>query len=471
MGRNFRSSSVPMLHDPSLLSYNAHYFSVTYKLNGNHESTDSYTMVTCHDEILLRRPPLDYKKVWLKKYLDIFLTVEKRPWFLINGDTNLLSRLKFTGSELKQLQGKEVAFYFYEPLFQRTNEDQRSPAFIHTDSKPFFPELGWVEDFIFNHGGTIRAKVYVCDYGLGTYLRSKNMYHSLQVQTWDFFLADLCRSLVEREIDRDAEFTKNGFPFNTLVSKKFICPNFRYEGVRELVVGFLEGQIQTRNQPANQKSSYSQSGSISFFHRHDPVHFRNELPFNPENLSWWHQIQDGIQGMQKKLPLVLDSKNSKVLDPQGFSLPDADGESNLRTGFEFYAWYSEAFLAVVNETRFGTLCGEISEKTFLPILYMRPFVVVGGPQMLRYLREMGFETFADLWDESYDEILNHGERMQAVLDLLDSLLSQPLADLQALLTKMQPRLARNRSRLLEGLLPDMHAFIQKENEQRNEKPL
>lgn len=86
--------------------------------------------------------------------------------------------------------------------------------------------------------------------------------------------------------------------------------------------------------------------------------------------------------------------------------------------------------------------------------------------MLRYLREMGFETFGDIWDESYDDIEDHGLRVQALLRILDDILNRPLAELQELLWSLKPRLERNRSHLLEGLLPNMHNFIRTENEAR-----
>lgn len=450
--RAFRSSQVPMVQDVAVVDYNAHYLSVTYKLQVPGEDPETYYFVPSKGEIQARKPPLDYKKVWLKKYLDMFMQVEKRPWFLINGDTNLLSRLKFTGKEFEHLKNKEVAFYFYEPLFQRTPHSERCPAFGDHNTDLYFPELMWLEDFVHNHGGKIKAKAYVCDYDLKNLLQRRRLHPNIQIETWDIFLADLCRSLVEKEIDRDENFRQNGFPFQTQVTKKFICPNFRYEGVRELVVGFLKG------------SSFGHEGHTSFFHKHDRTHFLSELPFDPRSWEQWNRIQTGIEQMQPLLPMTLDSKNSKSLHPKGFSLPDGDGVSNIRTGYEFFQWYSEAFLAVVNETRFGTLCGEISEKTFVPILYMRPFVIFGAPKMLKYLREMGFETFSDFWDESYDDIEDHGQRMQALLKLLDSILKRPLQEHQEMLRKMQARLERNRNHLIDKLLPQMHDFILKENE-------
>ncbi|MNT37555.1 hypothetical protein D3C72_1736960 [compost metagenome] len=159
----------------------------------------------------------------------------------------------------------------------------------------------------------------------------------------------------------------------------------------------------------------------------------------------------------------MDTTANKILVAQENVLPDFDGVSNQRGDYRFHKWYDEAFLAIVNETRFSTLCGEISEKALIPIMYMRPFVIVGGPYMLRYLREMGFETFGDLWDESYDEIADHGTRMQAVLHLLDDLLAKPLSEMQELLKNLEARLERNRHHLLFYLQKQMHEDLLKDD--------
>ena len=44
----------------------------------------------------------------------------------------------------------------------------------------------------------------------------------------------------------------------------------------------------------------------------------------------------------------------------------------------------------------------ITEKTYKPIAYYHPFMVLGGASTLAHLRNLGFMTFDHLWDESYD---------------------------------------------------------------------
>lgn len=82
--------------------------------------------------------------------------------------------------------------------------------------------------------------------------------------------------------------------------------------------------------------------------------------------------------------------------------------------------------------------------------------------MLRYLREMGFETFSDIWDESYDDIEDHQQRMEKVLEVIEEVLSRPIEVLQKTLKELEPRLMRNRLHLQQQLLPQMHQSLHRD---------
>lgn len=55
----------------------------------------------------------------------------------------------------------------------------------------------------------------------------------------------------------------------------------------------------------------------------------------------------------------------------------------------------------------------ISEKTFKPIACMQPFIIVGSRHTLKYLRRLGYKTFGEFIDESYDD-LEDSERFLAI---------------------------------------------------------
>lgn len=82
----------------------------------------------------------------------------------------------------------------------------------------------------------------------------------------------------------------------------------------------------------------------------------------------------------------------------------------------------------------------LTEKTFKPIAMKMPFVLTATQGSLEYLREYGFKTFSDVWDESYDDEPDDFKRFEMVANLLKDLESQ---DRQALFEKCKPIIEHN----------------------------
>tara|TARA_B100001094_G_scaffold301918_1_gene328652 strand:- start:4786 stop:5826 length:1041 start_codon:yes stop_codon:yes gene_type:complete len=58
----------------------------------------------------------------------------------------------------------------------------------------------------------------------------------------------------------------------------------------------------------------------------------------------------------------------------------------------------------------------LDEKIFKPILAFQPFIVLGSPGFLKVLKSFGFQTFFDIFDESYDNIENDKMRYSKVCE-------------------------------------------------------
>jgi hypothetical protein len=89
--------------------------------------------------------------------------------------------------------------------------------------------------------------------------------------------------------------------------------------------------------------------------------------------------------------------------------------------------FSNSYFQVILETHFdadGSGGTFITEKTFKAIKNGQPFVIFGPPGTLRQLREMGYQVFDDVIDNTYDLIQINNERWEAVLDCLNSILAQ-----------------------------------------------
>lgn len=104
---------------------------------------------------------------------------------------------------------------------------------------------------------------------------------------------------------------------------------------------------------------------------------------------------------------------------------------------------SNSFLYVSTESAFLNPYPYITEKTFKPILMKRPFVLVASVGSLAKLRELGFRTFGDYWNEDYDDIADPNVRIQKVLNIVQKICTLSVAELQQLCYNMSDILEYN----------------------------
>jgi hypothetical protein len=91
-------------------------------------------------------------------------------------------------------------------------------------------------------------------------------------------------------------------------------------------------------------------------------------------------------------------------------------------------WYNDTFFSLVAETRVSKKPNEmlfISEKTFKPIAFYHPFLIWGEAGTLQHLKKLGFETFDNLFDESYDAMVNNSQRLDMIIKNIDKIINQP----------------------------------------------
>lgn len=128
---------------------------------------------------------------------------------------------------------------------------------------------------------------------------------------------------------------------------------------------------------------------------------------------------------------------------------DFDDISNVwGFGFENKQNYLNTYFSVITETIFYEDGHYISEKSFKGIAHMHPFVILGKPGILKYLKSVGFQTFSDFWDERYDEIQDNSERMEVCYSLIKSLIEKSNEEWDELNQKLLPILEHNRKHIL-----------------------
>jgi hypothetical protein len=79
-------------------------------------------------------------------------------------------------------------------------------------------------------------------------------------------------------------------------------------------------------------------------------------------------------------------------------------------------WYNTTCFSLVAETavELPDQSMFITEKTFKPIAFRHPFMIFGLPLTLKYLKSQGFETFENLFDESYDSEIDELKRLAII---------------------------------------------------------
>lgn len=117
-----------------------------------------------------------------------------------------------------------------------------------------------------------------------------------------------------------------------------------------------------------------------------------------------------------------------------------------------------SYIQVVNESLFHHDSHHmfINEKTLKPIACLQPFIINGMPGSLAHLHELGFKTFSEWWDESYDTETDQIKRSDMIIDIVTDLAKLDHKDYIDMLGGMHQTLIHNRDLLVS--LPRRHSI-------------
>lgn len=104
--------------------------------------------------------------------------------------------------------------------------------------------------------------------------------------------------------------------------------------------------------------------------------------------------------------------------------------------------YNQTAYSIIAETHIDNRYSFFTEKTFKPMIARRLFVVFSGWKYLENLRKLGFQTFDNVIDESYDQILDDKERWTAAFEQVTRLCDMNQAEV---LEKISARIEHNHS--------------------------
>ena len=206
-------------------------------------------------------------------------------------------------------------------------------------------------------------------------------------------LGYLCELFEERDLD------------STKIRKhKFLSPNRTMAKPQRTMLGYFA-----------LKYELLKDGLFTFIEKLEKNTLKNIVNKIYEDTE--ENVEKYTSELEKLLPYEDDTKELPSDKKRAFGVRNNKKE-----------WYANSYFHLVTETFFGPNVF-LSEKIFKPISNLQPFLVFGDYLTLAELRKLGFKTFSDFWDESYDYIQNPKERYFQLSKLILELNKKSIGEL------------------------------------------
>lgn len=218
-------------------------------------------------------------------------------------------------------------------------------------------------------------------------------------------------------------------PTSETIKKTFWCGNWRYTSTRHLIASYLT-------------NNYIDTTHMSWVYQSNEDILTDQLWFDINKLPTHKQsLINGANTLGNLSPIIMDIPIDRALSLDEYMFIDMNTNPK-----EFY---EQSFCAIVNETRFAEPTQLLTEKIMYAMLNHRPFILVGPPHSLKYMRKWGWQTFDKWFDESYDDEECHYKRIEKILELINYIGSKSIDELKHIYEEMLPTLNYNSSFILQ----------------------
>lgn len=366
---------------------------------------------------------------------DCFLINRKKPYFYFSGTHSIPMLEKFEESPVfKKLKYfPNIDFYFYEPLthYVSTNTKSNIPHILNINnyedeiksirSKELDSISEWVEKHKLKN-----IRVFCTE--LNSDKHYSTVYPNLNLKCADVF-----------SISHSIECNNSNKVFRKVkpeeITKKFICLSWRYDIVRHMFISYLT------------EKNILKDSNVSFLFKISNDKLKSNVwtswaEFSFKHPEFFEDVLNGNTKLQNLVPLSLDVENPVAVDDQALDAAVSPSKNILHT-HRPDSQYNESCISLILESRFTQPWANISEKTLNAILLRKPFIIIGAPGVLSMLKDMGFKTFNDFWDESYDNIFLNDDRLVSICNLVNKLSNMSIEEMRSMYEKMDHILEHN----------------------------
>ena len=166
------------------------------------------------------------------------------------------------------------------------------------------------------------------------------------------------------------------------------------------------------------------------------------LTYHYDSTSDYHKDHLGIEELIHRFnpnsDIVANAfdliKSSPVIIGEKPSYPLVEPEC-----YKLLSVYNQFYVEIICETYFSGNTFYPTEKTWRALAMKTPFVLQGSSFYLKRLRDIGFKTFGNWWDESYDED-PYDYKLTAIMRIIDEI---NCLDIEKVYKEMRPILEHN----------------------------
>lgn len=395
---------------------------------------DDYTPIVIYNKKIIKYSVLERDPTFYGTHKN-FLSKRKKPYFYFCGTHSIpmLETIKNTPIFKKLKYFSNIDFYFYEPLthYDITSNKRYVPHVLHIDNEPYeianirSKELDSISKWA-DENKITNLRVFCTDYKSDEHYQP--MYSNLKLKCVDVFSvahADACRNT-------NQFFQKSK---SEDITKKFICLSWRYDIVRHMFISYLA------------EKDILKDSNVSFMFKVSNKVLKSNIWTSWRETSFKHPefldaVLNGNEKLQNLVPLSLDAENPIAVDDQSANA-SADPSKNILHTHCPHKEYNESCISLILESRFAQPWPNISEKTLNAILLRKPFIILGAPGTLSMLHDMGFKTFNEFWDESYDKTFLNTDRLVSICDLVEKLSAMSIEEMRSMYENMDHILEHN----------------------------